>query len=91
MGCDQGYSRQYSYASFRREQARTATKLNRVGCRFLAEQRIRVCFISPDCPNSDLNHDTGKPYHSDGELRVVNQTLHHTREMASHIILPIIP
>lgn len=66
-------------------------KLNPVGCRFLAGQRIRLYVSSSDFPNFDRNHNTGKPYYSDTELRSADQTIFHTQDMPSHILLPIIP
>lgn len=65
-------------------------KLNPIGCRFLAGQRIRLYITSSDFPNFDRNHNTGNPYHSDTELRVAQQTVFHTQDMPSHILLPII-
>ena len=66
-------------------------KLNPIGCRFLAGQRIRLYITSSDFPNFDRNHNTGNPYHSDTQLQPANQTIHHTQEMPSHIVLPVIP
>ena len=66
-------------------------KLNPIGCRFLAGQRIRLYITSSDFPNFDRNHNTGNPYHSDTELRVAQQTVFHTQDMPSHIVLPVIP
>lgn len=65
-------------------------KLNPIGCRFLAGQRIRLYVTSSDFPNFDRNHNTGNPYHSDTQLQPANQTIFHTQEMPSHIVLPII-
>ena len=66
-------------------------KLNPIGCRFLKGQRIRLYVSSSDFPNFDRNHNTGKPYHTDTELRVAQQTVFHTEDMASHVVLPVIP
>ncbi len=66
-------------------------KLNPVGCRFQKGQRIRLYIASSDFPNFDRNHNTGKPYYSDTELRTAHQTIHHSSEMPSRLILPIIP
>ena len=65
-------------------------KLNPVGCRFQKGQRIRLYVSSSDFPNFDRNHNTGKPYYSDTELRVAHQTVFHTGEMASHLVLPVV-
>ena len=66
-------------------------KLNPIGCRFLKGQRIRLYISSSDFPNFDRNHNTGNPYHTDTELRIAHQTIHHTPDMPSRLILPIIP
>ena len=66
-------------------------KLNPVGCRFKKGQRIRLYITSSDFPNFDRNHNTGKDYWSDTELRVARQKIHHTDGMASRLVLPIIP
>ena len=66
-------------------------KLNPIGCRFQNGQRIRLYVTSSDFPNFDRNHNTGKDYWSDTELRVAHQTIYHTNEMPSRLILPIIP
>ncbi len=66
-------------------------KLNPIGCRFLKGQRIRLYISSSDFPNFDRNHNTGKPYYSDTEFRVAQQTIFHTQDMPSHLILPTIP
>ena len=66
-------------------------KLNPIGCRFLKGQRIRLYVTSSDFPNFDRNHNTGKDYWSDAELRVAHQTIFHTDGMESRLILPIIP
>ena len=54
-------------------------------------QRLRLYVSSSDFPNFDRNHNTGKPYWEDGELRVARQTVFHSAEMPSHLVLPVIP
>ncbi len=66
-------------------------KLNPIGCRFLKGQRIRLYISSSDFPNFDRNHNTGNDYWSDTEFRVAHQTVFHSAEMPSRIILPVIP
>ena len=66
-------------------------KLNPIGCRFLKGQSIRLYVTSSDFPNFDRNHNTGKDYWSDTELRVAHQTVYHTDDMPSRLILPVIP
>ena len=66
-------------------------KLNPIGCRFLKGQRIRLYIASSDFPNFDRNHNTGKDYWSDTEFKVAHQTIYHTVDMPSRVILPVIP
>ena len=58
---------------------------------FKTGHRIRVLICSADYPNFDRNHNTGKPFWSDTELRVANQTIFHDETRSSRIVLPIIP
>ena len=66
-------------------------KLNPIGYRFQTGQRIRLYISSSDFPNFDRNHDAGNPYHPDVDMVPAHQTIHHSADMPSHIILPIIP
>ena len=66
-------------------------KLNPIGCRFLKGQRIRLYISSSDFPNFDRNHNTGNDYWSDKEFKVAHQTVYHTDDMPSRLILPLIP
>ena len=54
-------------------------------------QRIRLYVSSSDFPNFDRNHNTGNDFWSDTEFRVAHQTIFHAGEMASRLILPVIP
>ncbi len=66
-------------------------KLNPIGCLFKPGQRLRLYVSSSDFPNFDRNHNTGKDYWSDAELRVAHQTIFHTGDRPSHLVLPVIP
>ena len=66
-------------------------KLNPIGCMFKPGQKLRLYVSSSDFPNFDRNHNTGKDYWSDAELRVAQQTIFHSADRPSHLILPVIP
>lgn len=65
-------------------------KMMPVGIRFRKGSRIRLDVGSADFPNYDRNHNTGRDYWSDPELRVAKQTVFHDDAMPSRVILPII-
>ncbi|MGH6814551.1 MAG: CocE/NonD family hydrolase [Hyphomicrobiaceae bacterium] len=65
--------------------------LNPVGILFKKGQRIRLYVSSSDFPNFDRNHNTGRDYWSDTELRSARQTVFHSPSMPSRLILPVIP
>ena len=65
--------------------------LNPIGILFKTGQRIRLYVSSSDFPNFDRNHNTGRDYWSDAELRVARQTVFHDPKMCSRLILPMIP
>jgi uncharacterized protein len=52
--------------------------------------RIRLDVTSSDFPNFDRNHNTGRPFWSDPELRVAHQTVLHDRERPSRLALPVL-
>ena len=66
-------------------------KLNPTGILFKTGQRIRLYVSSSDFPNFDRNHNTGRDYWSDPELRVAHQTIFHAGDLRSCLILPVIP
>lgn len=68
-----------------------SVRLNPTGILFKPGQRIRLYVSSSDFPNFDRNHNTGKRYWSDAELKVARQTVFHDAERPSRLILPIIP
>ncbi len=58
---------------------------------FLPGHKIRVEISSSNFPRFDRNPNTGHPFGADVELQKADQTVHHTGEYASHIVLPVIP
>jgi putative CocE/NonD family hydrolase len=70
---------------------RIAVKLRPVGIRFRRGSRIRVDVTSSDFPAFDRNHNTGRPFHTDRELRVAHQRVLHDASHPSHIVLPVLP
>ena len=65
-------------------------RLNPTAIRFRKGQRIRLYVSSSDFPNFDRNHNTGRDYWSDSELRVARQTVFHEPGMPSRLVLPVI-
>ena len=66
-------------------------KLNPVGLVLKPGQRLRLYVTSSDFPNFDRNHNTGRPYWEDSELRTAHQTVFHAPDKPSHLVLPVIP
>lgn len=60
---------------------------------FRKGHRIRVDISSSNFPRFDRNPNTGHEFgvDSEGDLRMANQTIHHTAAFPSRITLPIIP
>ena len=52
---------------------------------------IRLEISSSNFPRFDRNPNTGKTLGVDTELRTARQTVHHSREHPSHILLPVVP
>jgi putative CocE/NonD family hydrolase len=73
------------------ELAEYTIKLNPIGCMFKSGQKLRLYVSSSDFPNFDRNHNTGKDYWSDAELRTAHQTILHSTDHPSHLVLPVIP
>jgi putative CocE/NonD family hydrolase len=65
-------------------------RLNLVGIEILPGQRLRLDISSSDFPNLDRNHNTGRDFWSDRELRVAKQTVFHERAMPSRLLVPLI-
>ena len=61
--------------------------MNPVAIRFHPGHRIRLDISSSDFPNFDRNHNTGKEFWSDAELRIAHQTIHHGGEYSSQLLL----
>lgn len=57
---------------------------------FLAGHRIRVDVTSSNFPQFDRNPNTGADLGSSGDIRVARQTVFHTSEQPSHILLPVV-
>ena len=66
-------------------------RLNPTGILFRRGHRIRLDVSSSDFPNFDRNHNTGADFWSDTELRVAHQTVFHSAEYPSRLILPVVP
>lgn len=58
---------------------------------FLPGHKIRVEISSSNFPRFDRNPNTGHPFGADAELTKASQTMHHSSQYASHILLPVIP
>jgi putative CocE/NonD family hydrolase len=58
---------------------------------FLAGHRIRVEISSSNFPRFDRNPNTGAPIGRDSAIRVARQTILHTADAPSHVLLPVIP
>lgn len=58
---------------------------------FLKGHRIRVDITSSHFPQFDRNPNTGEPFGTTSNRRVASQTIHHSGDHLSHIVLPVIP
>jgi uncharacterized protein len=58
---------------------------------FRKGHRVRVEISSSNFPRFDRNLNTGNPVGRDAEMRVARQTVLHTSEYPSHVVLPVIP
>ncbi|PKB80201.1 MAG: hypothetical protein BZY88_09360 [SAR202 cluster bacterium Io17-Chloro-G9] len=57
----------------------------------MAGHRVRVEISSSNFPRFDRNPNTGAPIGQDSRMEPARQTIHHSSEYPSHIVLPIIP
>jgi len=64
--------------------------LNPTAIRFGIGHRIRLDISSSDFPNFDRNHNTGRDFWSDPELRIANQRLHHGGHYPSQLLLSVV-
>jgi len=53
--------------------------------------RIRIEISSSNFPRFDRNSHTGHPFGKGADLRTAKQTVLHSQEYLSHIVLPVIP
>jgi len=58
---------------------------------FQKGHRIRVDIASSHFPQFDRNPNTGDPFGTTTKVKVATQTLHHSAQQASHVLLPVIP
>ena len=58
---------------------------------FNAGHQIRVEISSSNFPRFDRNPNSGLPFGTDTELNVATQTIFHSPDQASHLLLPVIP
>ncbi len=58
---------------------------------FRKGHRIRLEVSSSNFPRFDRNPNTGHAFGTDAEMRTAHQTVYHSREHPSHILLPVIP
>ena len=65
-------------------------RLNPVGIEVQPGQRLRLDISSSDFPNFDRNHNTGRDFWSDRELRVARQTVFHEPAMPSRLLMPLV-
>ena len=65
-------------------------KLFDIGHTFLRGHRIRVEITSSDAPYMAPNQNTGNPVATDEEWRVARQTVLHTKEHPSSVVLPVV-
>jgi putative CocE/NonD family hydrolase len=58
---------------------------------FLPGHRIRVDVTSSHFPQFDRNPNTGEPFARSAKVRVAAQTIFHSTDRPSHIVLPVVP
>jgi hypothetical protein len=58
---------------------------------FKKGHRIRLDVTSSNFPRNDRNPNTGHEFGMDAEMRIASQSILHTRQYPSHVVLPIIP
>jgi uncharacterized protein len=57
---------------------------------FLPGHRIRVDVTSSHFPQFDRNPNTGETFGSSSRVRIARQTIFHSADRASHIVLPVV-
>jgi putative CocE/NonD family hydrolase len=58
---------------------------------FARGHRIRVDVTSSHFPQFDRNPNTGEPFGTSAVVKVATQTVHHSAQYPSHVLLPVIP
>jgi putative CocE/NonD family hydrolase len=58
---------------------------------FLPGHRIRVDITSSHFPQFDRNPNTGEPFGTSAKVRIAEQTIFHTAQRGSHVLLPVVP
>ncbi len=58
---------------------------------FLAGHSIRVEISSSNFPRFDRNPNTGRAFADETTLKKAQQTIYHSRQYPSHLLLPVIP
>lgn len=65
--------------------------LRATGNLFQKGHQIRVDISSSNFPFFDRNHNTGRPFYEDAELVPATQTIYHSAQHPSRVILPVVP
>ena len=58
---------------------------------FRKGHRVAVHVTSSHFPQFARNLNTGKPFGTSREMTVADQTIHHSANRPSHVMLPVIP
>ncbi len=58
---------------------------------FQRGHRIRIDVASSHFPQFDRNPNTGEEFGKGTAVKVARQTIHHSRALPSHVVLPVIP
>ncbi|MBI4278676.1 MAG: CocE/NonD family hydrolase [Armatimonadetes bacterium] len=58
---------------------------------FAPGHRIRVDISSSNWPRFEVNPNTGEPIGQHRRVEIATNTIHHSRDYPSHIVLPVIP
>jgi putative CocE/NonD family hydrolase len=58
---------------------------------FKKSHRIRVDISSSNFPRFDVNPNTGEPLNGNRQMHTAVNTIHHSQQYASRIVLPVIP
>jgi putative CocE/NonD family hydrolase len=58
---------------------------------FQRGHRVRVDIASSHFPQFDRNPNTGEEFGRGTSVKVARQTIHHSRAMPSHVVLPVVP